>query len=347
MTVALGWSGVAAYLLLRERSFSRAVLASQSLTAMACFTHPNGVLLVLILLATTLYLDRRRIRIRTVALAAVPYLAGAAGWALYIARSPADFAAQLLGNASGRGPGITTPVAALQLEISHRYMDNYGLAAWSSLSGRLNVIPLVIFLAGAAACLLVPEIRRHPGYRLVIVWTAITVVFLTGFEGLKTVFYLIYLTPLYSILVTVAAGWLWRRRPRWRCGLAAVLLLFVALQAARTPIADSRNPRRTTYDPAVQYLRARFHRHTFIMGNASLIFGLGPDWNILDDFHLGYNSGKRAEVVVIDPHWADGIEMLQTQQPSTYAFITQLLSAEYQEVYNQGGYRILIRQPRL
>jgi len=129
--------------------------------------------------------------------------------------------------------------------------------------------------------------------------------------------------------------------------VAGLLLVFVALQAARTPIAVSRNPRRTTYDPAVAYLRARFNRQTFIMGSASLIFGLGPDWKILDDFHLGYDSGKRPEVVMIDPHWADGIEMLQAQQPSTYDFVTQLLRSEYREVYNQGGYRILIRQTHL
>ena len=42
MTVALGWSGVAAYLLLRERRFAVAVLVSQSLTAMACFTGLTG-----------------------------------------------------------------------------------------------------------------------------------------------------------------------------------------------------------------------------------------------------------------------------------------------------------------
>jgi 4-amino-4-deoxy-L-arabinose transferase-like glycosyltransferase len=346
MTVALGWSGVAAYLLMRERGFPRAVLASQSLTALACFTHPNGALLVLILAATTLYFDWRRVRLSTLAIAAAPYLAGLAAWACYIARSPADFLAQFLGNASSRGPGITTPIAALQLEISHRYFDNFGLAAWSSRAGRLNAIPLGIFLAGVAVCLLTGEIRRHPGYRLAMVWTAITVVFLTWFEGLKTVYYLIYLTPLYSMLLAVAAGWIWRRRPRWRFGLAAVLLVFVALQAARTPIADSRYPRRTTYDPAVQYLRAQFHRGTLIMGSASLIFGLGPDWSILDDFRLGYDSGKRAEVVVIDAHWTDGIEMLQTLNPPLHAFVTQLLSAEYREVYNQGGYRILIRQPR-
>lgn len=307
---------------------------------MACFTHPNGALLALILAGTTLYFDRQRIHFGTVAIAAIPYLAGAAGWGLYAAQSPPDFVAQFLGNASGRGPTITTPIVALQLEISHRYLDSFGFAAWSSRAGRLNVIPLAIFLAGGAVCLLVSEIRQHPVYRLLIFWAATTVAFLTEFEGLKTPFCLIYLTPLYSLLLAVAVGWMWLRQPRSRVVLAAVLVVFVALQALRTPIAASLNQRRTTYDAAVQYLRARFDRNTFIMGGAGLIFELGPDWKILDDFHLGYNSGKRAEVVVIDPKWADGIEMLQTQQPPIYAFVTHLLETEYQEVYKQGGYRI-------
>jgi hypothetical protein len=346
MTVALGWCGVAAYLLLRERNFPRAVLVSQCVTAMACFTHPNGALLALILAATTLFFDRRRIGIATVALAAVPYFAGAVAWTLYIVRSPADFAAQLLGNAADRGPGITVPFAALRTEIVHRYLDNFGLAPWSSLTGRLNAIPLAMFMAGLAVCLLSAEIRRHPGYRLIILWTAITVIFQTWFEGLKTVYYLIYVTPLYSVLLAVAAGWIWQRRPRWRTGLAFVLLMFVALQAARTPIAVSRNSRRVTFDPAVQYLRAHFDRRAFIMGGAGLTFALGPDWNILDDARLGYNSGKRADVVVIDPHWADAVQMMRKLNPPVHAFVVQLLGAEYREVYNQGGYRILIRHPR-
>ena len=192
MTVALGWSGVAAYLLLRERSFPLAVAVSQSLTAMAFFTHPNGVMLALILAATILYFDRKKVRPGTVVLAALPYLAIGSGWALYIAQSPSDFLTQFLGNAGGRGPTIATPLAALRLEISHRYMDSFGLAAWSSASGRLNAIPLLLFLAGAATCLLVREIRQQRGYRLVLIWTLIVMVFLTELEGLKTHFYLIY-----------------------------------------------------------------------------------------------------------------------------------------------------------
>ena len=346
MTAALGWSGVAAYLMLRERSFPLAVAVSQSLAAMACFTHPNGVILALILAGTTLYFDRGRVRAGTVAMAAVPYLAIGAGWALYIAQSPADFVAQLVGNAGGRGPIITTPLAALFLEISHRYMDSYGMAAWSSLSGRLNVIPLAMFLAGVAACLLVSEIRQYRPYRLLLIWTLAVVFFLTELEGLKTHFYLIYLTPLYSVLLAVGVRWMWLQRPRWRWALSGAMLLFVALQVLRTPSSDWRNRRQLAYDPVVQYLRGRFDRNTLTMGGAGLIFGLGPGWNLLDDSRLGYNSGKRAEVVVLDPTWDDGILMMQTDSPQIHAFVSHLLATEYREVYNQGGYRILVRLPR-
>jgi hypothetical protein len=279
-------------------------------------------------------------------MAAVPYLAIGAAWALYIAQSPADFVAQFLGNAGGRGPTITTPLAALRLEISHRYMDSYGMAAWSSLSGRLNVIPLAMFLAGAAACLLVSEIRQHRPYRLLGIWTLMMVVFLTELEGLKTHFYLIYLTPLYSILLAVAVRWMWLQRPRWRWVLTGAIILFVGLQVLRTPSFAWRNRRQATYDPAVQYLRAGFDRNALTMGSAGLIFGLGPDWNFLDDSRLGYSSGKRAEVVVLDPTWDDGILMMQTSSPEIHAFVSYLLATEYREVYNRGGYRILVRRPR-
>jgi 4-amino-4-deoxy-L-arabinose transferase-like glycosyltransferase len=346
MAVALGWSGVAAYLLMRDRNFLAAVALSHTLTAMAFFTHPNGVMLALILAVTTLYCDRKKVRPGTVVLAALPYLAIGAGWALYIAQSPADFLTQFLGNAGGRGPTITTPLAALRLEISHRYMDSFGLAAWSSASGRLNAVPLLLFLAGAATCLLVREIRQHRGYRLLLIWTLIVVVFLTELEGLKTHFYLIYLTPLYSILLAVAVRWMWLRRPRWRWALAAAMLLFVALQAVRTPSSAWRNRRQLTYDPVVRYLREQFDRHRLIMGGGGLIFGLGPDWNLLDDSRLGYNSGKRADVVVIDPSWDDGILMMQTVSPEIHTFVSHLLETEYREVYNRGGYRVLVRHPR-
>ena len=172
------------------------------------------------------------------------------------------------------------------------------------------------------------------------------VVYLTELEGLKTPFYLIYLTPLYSILLAIAVRWMWFRRPRWRWVPIGAMLLFVGLQVVRTPSSDWRNRRQRSYDPVVQYLRGRFDRNTFTMGGAGLIFGLGPDWNLLDDYRLGYHSGKRAEVVVLDPAWDDGILMLETNSPPIHTFVSHLLATEYREVYNREGYRILVRHPR-
>jgi len=140
--------------------------------------------------------------------------------------------------------------------------------------------------------------------------------------------------------------WCCRNRPRARIFITAAMVVFVILQAVRTPIADLRNPSRSTYQPAVEYLRAHYQPETFIMGGAGLLFGLGPDWHILDDVRLGYNSGKRADVVVIDPHWDDNILMLETLHPPIFAFVKHLLASEYREVYNSRGYRIFVRQPR-
>lgn len=342
MTAGLGYAAIAAYLVLRERRFAAAILLSQTLASAACFTHPNGALLALLLAVTTLYLDRRRLRVALVATAAVPYLAMAAGWGVYIAQDPAAFRAQLGGNAAGRGPTITAPLAALKLELTNRYLWNFGLAPWSSLSGRLNLYPLLTMLAGVGLCLAVREIRNHPGYRLLLLWTGLTVVYLTWFEGLKTQFYLIYLTPLYVVLCAIAAAWLWEHRPRTRVPVAAALALLVLLQGTRTVAIAARRPWQTSFTPAVRYLERHYTPATFIMGNGALMFGLGPDWNLLDDFRLGYNTGKRPDVIVLDESWDDRIGMLRELHPEIWHY-TQGILAGYREVYNQAKYRILER----
>jgi hypothetical protein len=78
------------------------------------------------------------------------------------------------------------------------------------------------------------------------------------------------------------------------------------------------------------------------MGDGSLMFGLGPDWNLLDDFRLGYNSGKRPDVIVIDDSWEDRIGMLRDLHPEIWQHTQRILNA-YREVYKQPHYRILER----
>src|ERR1035437_2523532 len=84
MSAAFGFSGVAAYLRLRERSLAAAVIASQTLVVLAGLSHPNGgIVCGFGLLAVTLTLDARRLRWRHLGFAAVPYAAGASAMAVY------------------------------------------------------------------------------------------------------------------------------------------------------------------------------------------------------------------------------------------------------------------------
>jgi len=52
-------------------------------------------------------------------------------------------------------------------------------------------------------------------------------------------------------------------------------------------------------------------------------------------------------VIVIDPGWDDSITMMATLKPAIFAYVTHLLQTEYREVYNHGGYRILVRHSPL
>jgi hypothetical protein len=342
MTIGLGYAAIASYLILRKQGLVKAVAVSQTLAAAGFFTHPNGALPALLLICTAVYMDRAKLRAALLPAAALPYFVIGAAWGVYIAQAPADFRAQFLGNAADRGPTFLTPIEALRMEIVHRYMANFGMAEWTSPSGRLNVMPLLLLLAGTAACFGIAEIRRHPGYRLILIWTAITAVYLTWFEGLKTHFYLLYITPLYSVMGAIAAHWLWTHRSRWRIPVASAVVLLVLLHAGRTLIIARRNPKAAAFLPAVRYIQDHFAPTTFLMGNGGLLFGLGPAWNLLDDFRLGYNSGKRPEVIVVEEVWEDRILMLKEQHPEIWQHVRSTL-AGYREVYNEHGYRILTR----
>jgi 4-amino-4-deoxy-L-arabinose transferase-like glycosyltransferase len=73
MCAALGGAGLTAFLIMRERNFTRAVLVSQSLIVAAGLSHPMAAGYACGLLALTLYWDRKRIRPLHVLVAAAPY----------------------------------------------------------------------------------------------------------------------------------------------------------------------------------------------------------------------------------------------------------------------------------
>lgn len=172
MPCALGFAGLAVFLAWRERHFERSVLAGSALVTASVFSHPMGLLHLAGLAIVILYFDWRRIRVRTVLLAALPFFVFAAGWVLYIMQAPDDFKGQFLNHSAHRIGGVTSPWRALASDFTERYV----FAFWGSLEGlnRLKALVVLLYVAGVAGTLCTPALRRQAYVRILLGLSAYT-----------------------------------------------------------------------------------------------------------------------------------------------------------------------------
>jgi 4-amino-4-deoxy-L-arabinose transferase-like glycosyltransferase len=345
MCAALGFTGLAAYLSLREKHFAWAVIVSHTLVAASGLTHFNGILHFAGLVFLTLYFDRWRVQWRYVALAAVPYVIGAAGWGLYILQDPAVFAAQFKANATtgGRLQGLTAPWLGFVHEFTERYRLAFGLGDQSpghSSVARLKALILMAYVVGVIGAFCTRRFRRHRGLRALLTMTAIYFVIMAVLDGQKLAWYLVHILPLYAALLALWLVDVWQRRwlPRWAIAgaVGALLLLQVGGVAQRIRAREYQ----TTYAPAADFLKHRLQPSTLIMGSAEMGFALGFDEHLIDDSFLGYYSGKRPDFIVVDEIYATSFRGSRVERPAVYDHIDRLLSEQYKLVYDQALYRI-------
>jgi 4-amino-4-deoxy-L-arabinose transferase-like glycosyltransferase len=349
MSVALGFSGIAAFVVLRERHFTAALLASNTLVAAAVFTHPMAIVHFFGLVFLTLYWNRRGLRAGHVALAAAPYLAGGLAWGLYILRAPADFAAQFAGNANymGRLHALTAPWIGVVREIAIRYGTGYGLGPHTA--GHTGPIflksaALLAYLTGFAGCLLTPSIRRDPRCRIFLILTPLYFLAMSVIDGTKNHWYLAHITPLLAACLAIWAYTCAERKlvPQW---LLAMGLCGVALvQAGGIGYRIYLNSYSRRYQPVVAYLKQHMQPDTLIFASSAYGFDFGMTRkNLIDDTGCGYLTGRRAEFIVVDEIYADDFAGHRKDRPAVAAFVDRLLQTDYRVVYDRNEIAIYQR----
>lgn len=342
LCVGFGLAALAVYLTLRETHFRTAVLASNTLLAAALFTHPNSILLFFDLCLLALWFDRRRLRPAVLALAAAPYLAGLAGWGLYILQSPPDFLSQFSANAqaSNRYAVLLAPWNAVRDEFLLRYGQHFGLPPYSAGASRLKLFVLACYFGAALLALALPGIRRDRRARPLLLIAFGHILLLPLIDGFHKFLYLVYVMPAWTVLLALVLVHLWRKRPVPRAALAALAAALVLVQAGVLVYRMRQDPYHNRYLAAARFLKAHAGPGQVIMGSSELGFELGFGPRLVDDYRLGFRSGRHPDFVAVDePRYAEWIARLQESDPAAYRHTRGLL-AKYTLVYDRAGYRI-------
>ena len=341
MSAALGMCAIAIYLRWREQALARALLASHTLLALSGLTHPvGGVLFALGLLAVTLGYDGRRVlRLRYLAVAAVPYVAGAAAWGVYILQDPGDFKAQIsaVTLSMDRGKALHSPWDALVQEVTRRYWGYYGPSPNAPGVSVLRALLPFGYLAGLACVLFIPVVRAWPVARRLAALFGVFALGLALVDGTKQLPYLIHLIPPAAALL---AAVLWRLRASW-----IVVAILMTVQIGPVLYRVRLNTYRTVFQPAVEVLRPHVEAGQVVIADSQFFLPFGFANNLLSDIHYGYRSGRRPDVIELDQVVFDGnLPGLEAKDPAEGLFLRKLVTEDMREVWEGGSYRVYVRR---
>lgn len=346
---AFGSAALAAYLSLRTINLTLALLLSQTLVVLSGLTHFLGLLFFIALFIIVVYFDRRVLRPVPVMASFVPYLVGVVGWGIYIYQEPALFVAQFTGNAadSGRLSTLTSPVAGLKKEIVERYLVAYGLASHSAGSAGpiwLKSLVLVAYLMGLATIILFKELRSRSNVKLLLAITITFFVVLTLLDGQKLSYYLMNITPLYTLFVAIAVVFLYRKFSRLRIPVVLGIAGLMALQSAGLAYRMSLNGYANQFDQAAAFLRENRVEGDVVMASAEMAFALGFEGEVTDDHWLGFGRDRKPDFFVLEEVYEDALDGKRRGMPDIYDYVTNTLKNDYELVYDREHYRIFKRK---
>lgn len=343
ISASLAAAGVASYVNWRETRFLRAVFLSQCFLAVSIFTHPAGMLGLSAVVIVAVYLDWKRIGLKPLLLAAVPYLVAAAAWGLYILQAPDIFAEQMRTNAANRFSGFSAPLQALWLEVQMRYLAEFGFRAGDGVLAHLKVILLVLYFAAPFAVLLTASLRSRRTIRALLLMVVADFLIFGIIEGTKQGFYLVHVLPLLEGLLALWIVEIWNARPALRPVAAAVAVLFVGMNLLHTAAIWRKDRLHTEYGEAIAFLKRSTTASQLTVGSCELAFDLGFEANLVDDHRLGYFSHKQPDVIVVNDRYRELFERMKVYKPEVSVYVEDLLRHHFTKRYDRNNWQIYFR----
>jgi 4-amino-4-deoxy-L-arabinose transferase-like glycosyltransferase len=342
MCTALGTTAIAAYMVLREKSLPWALIASHTLIVASGLTHPTGIIYFCGLVFLTLYYDRARLRMNLLPLVVLPYLVGAGAWGVDIMKDPESFRAQFGGNitktsaATGASSdGSVYLVSTLKQEALRRYGSAFGFGPGVSGINRVKTVILLSYVVGLLGIFLTPSLRRDK-FLFALACLTLIYIFVLGLTPSKNYYYLVNTT----IPMATCLGLLLYRHPlAQRLGTRVCTLLLVGLaciQVGGLAYKIRQDPYHKSYLPMIEFVRENATPQAgSVMGVIGLWFHL-YDRPFIQDTALGYYSGRKADLVVVDPIFRSFLDESETTCPECFQHISKVLQGS--KVVLEDGY---------
>lgn len=347
MSLTFALCAIAAYVTMRERSLSLAIVTSHALMAASALTHPAGMLLWMpALVGLQASLDLRRHQLRSLLLMALPYVVGGTAWGLYILENPAEFRSQLqISLSMGRLAGFGHPLVAVKREITERFLAYYGVRLNAPALVKLKMILPLGYLVGLASALLIPFARRYLFLRQVTVLFFVQFLILALVEGTKQFHYIVHVIPTLSAILGTVISLAWQKRWVPRPLLAAAVTSLLVLQIGPTLFRVQEDRYRQHFIPVLDYIRPYVERGEVLISQAEFSIPLGFPDNIVTDPTYGWKRQHRpllvvADETVLERNAADARE----RRPDLYRYLVQEFRAEYMPIFTRGNYTVYRRR---
>ncbi|MBI3680294.1 MAG: glycosyltransferase family 39 protein [Acidobacteria bacterium] len=347
MCAGLSYNAIAAYLLLREQRLCLAIAVSQALGVAAGLTHPMGAVGFTTVLFLIFYLDRKRIGRRHVATAMGVYLAGIAVAAAYILPGLSLFRAQFGVALAGR-VGVTESAGnTFVREFTLKYRDYY-LPSYASGVSYLRVLIPAIYLIGVVGAICSRSVRNHAGQRTLLWMTIAAIGSIAVLDSGKLYYYLVHSTPYLAMALSLWVAASWARGGVQRVVACASAVVLIALHAGWIANTVRKDPYHKSFLPMAEFVRQQIHANRdkpfLVMSSAELGFAISFDGPLSDDALLGYGSGRRADVVIMEARsYESHYQGFQRYRPEVAAHIRRLLEQELRLAYNDGYYKVYAR----
>ncbi len=332
MCAALGQAAIAAFVSLKDSSWTRAMFWAGCFAAASLFCHPMGAVMNVSLVALV-SLDWRCIRWQGLIAATIPYLVGGALWFRYIAQAPQIFLAQTRAASSYRVGGLSLAIR----NVGDDFYVRYGGMYYQSLSGiyKLKAASLVFAVVGTLALAFNRRLRTQPLGRLSLMLAVIGYLGVAAIDNQKFPIYFIYSLPAMSACGALWVYDCWTNGGAGRLLPAALLVSSLLATIGGFTYKIYGNDYHHLYRPAIRAIKAALPSGGLVMGGSELGFAFGFGPKLIDDRYLGYASGKRPDVYVENEYYG--------RVGAAGKAADRVLESKYHLTFANSAYKVYVR----